>query len=198
MCKMREMISMVVVLTVLTAVSGGLLAAIQSGTKDRIEAQIFKFQLAPAMDEIFGEVENEPAQEKFSVELDGVAYTFYPAKLKDGSTAVALETKGKGGYGGDIGLMVGINLGNDQIVAARVTTHAETPGLGSRAKDDPAFVSQFAEQGVMDTNLGLKADGGIIDAMSGATVTSRAITLAAINAQAIYKQLKPEIEKQVK
>ena len=194
---MREMISMVVVLTVLTAVSGGLLAAIESGTKDRIEAQIFKFQLAPAMAEIFGEVENDPAKDKFDIEFDGMKYRFYPAKLEDGSKAVAFETKGKGGYGGNVGLMVGINLESDQIVAAQVTTHSETPGLGARAKDDPEFVSQFTDK-AMDVNLGLKGDGGSIDAMSGATITSRAVTLAAIQAQNLYKKLKPEILKNFK
>jgi H+/Na+-translocating ferredoxin:NAD+ oxidoreductase subunit G len=194
---MREMISMVVVLTVLTAISGGLLASIEKGTKDRIATQIFKFQLAPAMNEIFGEVENDPAKEQFQIEHEGMTYTFYPAKRDDGSTAVAFETKGKGGYGGNVGLMVGINLDNDQIVAAKVTTHAETPGLGARAKDDPEFVSQFAEK-AMDVNFALKGDGGSIDAMSGATITSRAVTLAAIQAQDLYKKLKPEILKQVK
>ncbi len=194
---MREMISMVVVLTVLTAVSGGLLAAIESGTKDRIEAQIFKFQLAPAMNEIFGEVENEPAKDKFEIEHEGVKYKFFPAKLKDGSKAVAFETKGKGGYGGDVGLMVGINLDSDKIVAARVTTHAETPGLGARAKDDPEFVSQFTDKPV-DANLNLKSANGEIDAMSGATITSAAVTLAAVQAQDLYKKLKPEILKQIK
>jgi electron transport complex protein RnfG len=194
---MREMISMVVVLTVLTAVSGGLLAAIEKGTKDKIQTQIFKFQLAPAMNDIFGEVENDPAKEQFQIDHEGTKYTFYPAKLEDGSKAVAFETKGKGGYGGPVGLMVGINLGNDQIVAARVTTHSETPGLGSRAKDDPEFVTQFTGK-TMDTNFSLKGDGGTIDAMSGATITSRAVTLAAIQAQDLYKKLKPEILKQVK
>jgi electron transport complex protein RnfG len=193
---MREMISMIVVLTVLTAVSGGLLAAVQSGTKNKIEAQIFKFQLAPAMDEIFGEVTNNPAEEKFEIEHEGMKYQFYPAKLQDGSKAIAFETKGKGGYGGDVGFMVGISLENDQIVAARVTTHAETPGLGARAKDDPEFVSQFSGKSIED-NLGLKSESGSIDAMSGATITSRAVTLGAIQAQDIYKQLKPEILKQI-
>ncbi len=194
---MREMINMVVVLSVLTAFSGGLLAAIKDGTQDRIEAQIFKFQLAPAMNEIFGEVSNDPAKEKFEIEKDGMKYKFFPAKLEDGSTAVAFETKGKGGYGGDIGLMVGINLENDQIVAARVTTHAETPGLGSRAKDDPEFVSQFTDLSIIDANLGLKSENGEIDAISGATITSQAVTFAAIEAQTLYKKLKPEILKQV-
>lgn len=195
---MREMISMVVVLTVMTAVSGGLLAAIESGTKAKIEQAIFVNELKPAMDDIFGEVTNDPAKEKFDLTLDGVKYNFYPAKMEDGSTAVAFETKGKGGYGGDVGLMVGISLENDQIVAARVTTHSETPGLGSKAKDDTAFVSQFTDKSINDANLGLKANGGEIDAMSGATITSGAVTLAAVQVQEIYKKLKPEIMKQVK
>jgi len=193
---MREMISMVVVLTVLTAVSGGLLAAVKSGTQDKIEAQIFKFALAPAMNEIFGEVENDPSKEKFEIEHEGAKYQFYPAKLKDGSKAIAFETKGKGGYGGDVGLMVGINIGTDQIVAARVTTHSETPGLGARAKDDPEFVDQFTDK-PMDTNLSLKNENGSIDAISGATITSKAVTLAAIQAQDLYKKLKPEILKNI-
>lgn len=191
---MREMIRMIVVLAVLTAVSGGLLGAIKSGTQDRIEAQIFKFQLAPAMNEIFGDVSNDPAKEKFEIEHEGIKYKFFPARMEDGSKAVAFETKGKGGYGGDVGLMVGISLDNDQIVAARVTTHSETPGLGARAKDDPEFVSQFDKKS-MDANLSLKGSGGEIDAMSGATITSQAIALAAIQAQDLYKKLKPEIEK---
>jgi electron transport complex protein RnfG len=120
----------------------------------------------------------------------------FPGKLPDGSKAIAFETKGKGGYGGDIGLMVGINMENDQIVGARVTTHAETPGLGARAKDDPKFVSQFSGKPI-DANLALKADNGTIDAMSGATITSRAVTLGAIQAQKLYLQLKPEILKQL-
>lgn len=191
------MISMVVVLTVLTAVSGGLLSSVKSGTQDRIEAQIFRFQLAPAMDAIFGDVTNEPANEKFDIEYDGKSYRFYPAKLEDGSTAIAFETKGKGGYGGDVGFMIGIKLDSDEIVAARVTTHSETPGLGSRAKDDPEFISQFAEKNIA-TNFALKSDSGTIDAISGATITSQAVTLAAIQAQDIYKALKPEILKQIK
>jgi electron transport complex protein RnfG len=195
---MREMISMVVVLTVLTAVSGGLLAAIEKGTRPKIEQAIFINELKPAMDDIFGMVKNDPAKEKFELTLDGEKFNFYPAILEDGSKAVALEAKGKGGYGGDVGLMVGINLDSDAIVAARVTTHSETPGLGSKAKDNTDFVSQFTDQNIAESNLELKGNGGSIDAMSGATITSTAVTVAATRVQEVYKQLKPEIVKQVR
>ncbi len=194
---MREMISMIVVLTVLTAVSGGLLAAVQSGTKERIEIQILNIVQKPAIEEIFPDVTNDPIAERFPIETEEMTLKIFPAKLSDGGNAIAFETKGKGGYGGDVGFMVGINLENDQIIAARVTTHAETPGFGARAKDDPEFVSQFESKPIND-NMSLKSAGGSIDAMSGATVTSTALALAATQAQTLYKQLKPEILKEIK
>lgn len=193
---MREMISMIVVLTLLASVSGGLLAAVKSGTEVRIEEQILQFQKAPAIESLFTDVTNDPLKERFNLETEGGTLQMFPGKLQDGSKAVAFETFGKGGYGGDIGLMVAINLDSDQLVGARVTTHAETPGLGSRAKDDLKFVSQFNNKPV-DANLALKADNGSIDAISGATVTARAVTRAAILAQELYSQLKPEILKQI-
>ena len=195
---MGEMIKMVVVLTLLTAVSGGLLAFVKSGTEVRIEEQILKFQKAPAIAEIFPEdtITNDPLKERFNIESEEFTLQVFPAVLEDGSKAVAFETKGKGGYGGDVGLMVGINLATDQVVSVRVTTHSETPGLGARVKDEPDFVSQFAELS-LDTNMGLKSDGGTIDAISGATITSRAVTLAAIEAQRLYKEFKPQIEEKI-
>ncbi|MFH2061205.1 MAG: RnfABCDGE type electron transport complex subunit G [Pseudomonadota bacterium] len=195
---MREMINMVVVLTVLTAVSGFLLATVESSTKVMIEEQVLEKQKKPAIAQIFpeGSISNDPIKERFNIETDALKLQIFPAKLADGGKALAFETKGKGGYGGDVGLMVGINLENDQVIGVRVTTHSETPGLGARAKDDPEFVSQFTKLG-MDTNFALKKESGVIDAMSGATITSRAVTMAALEAQKLYKALKPEIEKQI-
>ncbi len=193
---MREMISMIVVLTVLTAVSGGLLAAVHSGTELKIEEQVLKILKAPALEDIFPEVTNKPLEERFTIKSDDLELQVFPAKLSDGSNMAAFETKGSA-FGGPIGLMVGINLDTDAIVGVRVTTHAETPGIGTRAKDDLSFVSQFTELG-MDSNFALKGDGGVIDAMSGATVTSKGVSLAALQAKEIYQKLKPEIVKQMK
>jgi electron transport complex protein RnfG len=193
---MREMISMIVVLTVLTAVSGGLLAAVKSGTEVQIENQVLKFQKAPAIKDIFPEATNDPLAERFTIKTDDGELQIFPSLLADGSKAIAFETKGSA-FGGPIGLMVGINLDTDTIVAVRVTTHAETPGIGSRAKDDLSFVSQFSGL-PMDTNFALKGGGGVVDAMSGATVTSKGVSVAAGQAKELYLGLKPEIIKQMK
>jgi len=192
---MREMINMIVVLTVLTTFSGGLLAAVKSKTQVRIENQVLKFQKAPAIKGIFPETTNDPLAERFNVKTENTELQIFPAKLSDGAKAIAFETSGTG-FGGSLGLMVGINLDTDTIVGVRVTTHSETPGIGSRAKDNLSFVSQFSGKG-LDTVFAVKADGGAIDAMSGATVTSKAVSLAATQAKEIYQKLKPEIVKQM-
>ncbi|HKL81567.1 MAG TPA: RnfABCDGE type electron transport complex subunit G [Desulfobacter sp.] len=192
---MREMLSMIVVLTVLTAVSGGLLAAVKVKTEPQIEEQVLKFQKAPAIKAIFADATNDPIKERFNVKAEDTELQVFPSTLADGIKAVAFEAKG-GGYGGPIGLMVGVNLDTDEIIAVRVTTHAETPGIGSRAKEDLSFVGQFAGMS-MASNFDIKGRGGDIDAMSGATVTSAGVSQAAVAAQDLYKKLKPEIVKQM-
>ncbi|NDY72998.1 electron transporter RnfG [Desulfobacter hydrogenophilus] len=190
---MREMLSMIVVLTVLTAVSGGLLAAVKVKTEPQIEEQVLKFQKAPAIEAIFADATNDPIQERFNVKAEGIELQVFPTTLTDGVKAVAFEAKGTG-FGGPIGLMMGVNLDTDEIIAVRVTTHSETPGIGSRAKEDLSFVTQFAGM-TMASNFGIKNQGGDIDAMSGATVTSVGVSQAAVAAQDLYKKLKPEIVK---
>lgn len=191
---MREMISMVIVLTILSAFSGGMLAAVRTGTKDRIENQVLKFQKAPAIKKILPDASNNPLQDRFTLKNEETDLTFFVGKYDGTPKAVIFETKGKG-YGGDVGLMVGINIESDEIIGVSVTTHSETPGLGARAKDDPSFVSQFAGK-KLENNFGVKNDGGVIDAISGATITSKAVCMAAGSAKEIYQRLKPEIIKQ--
>jgi electron transport complex protein RnfG len=192
---MREMISMVVVLTVLSAFSGGLLATVRSNTQDRIENQILKFEKAPAIKAILSDVSNDPLQDRFKLTTDGIENTFFVGKQDGKAASIAFETKGKG-FEGPIGLMVGIDLETDTVIGVRVTTHSETPGVGSRAKDNPNFVNQFEGQ-PLDNAFSVKSDGGAIDAMSGATITSKGVCIAATKAQELYAKLKPEINNQI-
>ena len=148
---MREMISMVVVLTILSAFSGGMLAAVRTGTKDKIENQVLKFQKAPAIKKILSDVSNDPLQDRFTLKNNETDLTFFVGKYDGAPKAVTFETSGKG-FGGEVGLMVGINIESDEIIGVSVTTHSETPGIGARAKDNPDFVSQFAGMG-LDINL---------------------------------------------
>ena len=86
--------------------------------------------------------------------------------------AVHLSTNG---FGGAVEMMVGIDkTGN--VLGISIIAHSETPSLGAVAADKgaagTAFRSQFA--GLSGT-LAVSKDGGTVDAISGATITSRAI-----------------------
>ncbi len=192
---MREMISMVVVLTVLSAFSGGMLAGVRMGTKDRIENQVLKYQKAPAIKAILKDVSNNPLKDRFKIKDKDQEITFFVGKQDGKPNEIAFETHGKG-HEGPIGVMVGINIDTNKIVGVRVTTSTETPGLGSRANGNSSFAAQFAGK-PLSTVFKVKTDGGAIDAMSGATVTSRGVCLATAQAKDIYMRLKPEIKKKI-
>ncbi|MCK4985128.1 MAG: FMN-binding protein, partial [Desulfobacterales bacterium] len=123
--------------------------------------------------------------------------SFFVGVFEGEPRAVAFETFGKGGYGGEVGLMVGIDVKEDKLVGVGVTTHAETPGMGARAQTDPSFVAQFEDLSLEDP-FKVTQDGGSINALSGATLTSRAVSSAATEASTIYKKLKPQIEAKLK
>ncbi|MDA8140493.1 MAG: RnfABCDGE type electron transport complex subunit G [Desulfobacteraceae bacterium] len=189
---MKEMINMVVVLTILSVTSGGSLAFLRDKTKDRIEQQQLKFVKGPAIMSVLPNVTNDPTESYFKLNAGTKQERSFFVGMVDGKQKyVAFESKGKG-FGGEIGLMIGVDLETDQVVGVGITTHAETPGLGSRAKTDPAFTNQFKGKPLMET-FKVKSDGGNIDALSGATITSRGVSDGVTQAGAIYKELKPQI-----
>ena len=188
---MREMIKMVVVLTILSFFSGGVLAYLRNGTQERIDNQVLEFVKGPAVRTIFEGAENNPITDRFILKDGDVERTVFVAFYEGKPQAVALETFGKG-YGGDVGLMVGIDLKENKLKGVGVTTHAETPGMGAKAKSDPNFVAQFKEQ-PMDKPFKVMADGGSINAISGATITSRAVSAAATEASELYNKMKDQI-----
>jgi len=187
---------MVVVLTVLSAFSGGLLSGLRNATAARIEVQQLKFVKGPAIKTILKGVSNDPIADRFALKDGDIERKFFVGKFDDKANTVVLESFGKG-YGGDIGLMVGVNIEEDKIVGVSVTTHSETPGLGATAKDDPGFAFQFKGLSITET-FKVTNDGGKVNAISGATITSRAVCAAASGAGTIYQKLKPQLAEKLK
>ncbi|MGD9080303.1 MAG: RnfABCDGE type electron transport complex subunit G [Desulfobacterales bacterium] len=193
---MREMIKMLIVLTILATLSGGLLAAIRDNTKDRIENQVLEFVKGPAIRSILEGATNDPIVDRFQMKDGDVERTFFVGVLDGEPRAVTFETSGKG-YGGDVGLMVGIDIKDTKIIGVGVTTHAETPGMGAKAQTDPSFVAQF--RGLpLDQPANVTGDGGSINAISGATITSRAVCSATNDALKIFENLKPQLTEKLK
>ncbi len=192
---MREMIKMVVVLIILTGLSGGLLAFVKQGTAERINNQVLQLVKGPAIKQILAGSSNDPIADRFKITDGDKELDLFVGEFDGKVKTVVLEKFGKG-YGGDVGLMVAVDVENNAIYGVNVTTHSETAGLGSRAKDDPSYVSQF--KGVpLDKPIAVTSDGGSINAMSGATITSKAVCSAATEAAETYGRLKPEIDQKL-
>jgi len=188
---MREMLKLFLAVAVFSTISGGVLAAIYGATKERIEYQELTFVKGPTLKTIMAGCSNDPLVDRFKLKDGEEERSFFVGIFNGQANAVAFEAMGKG-FGGAMGVMVAVNLENDKIVGVGVTTNNETPGVGSRVKSEPGFSDQF--QGLsLEEPFAVKADGGKVDAVSGATISSRGVCGALVALGEIYKRLKPEI-----
>jgi electron transport complex protein RnfG len=92
------------------------------------------------------------------------------------TTGYAFTTENNKGYGGNIQILMGID-DKCKITGFQIIQHAETPGLGDQA-GKPFFKAQFEAKGLDNFKFMVKQDGGDVDAITAATITSRAVTTA--------------------
>ena len=101
-----------------------------------------------------------------------------------GEEGYTAEGTCKDGYGGEITLMVGVKTDKKTVISYKVLAASETPGLGMKPKA-PEFADQFS--GKEASGLRVKKDGGEIEAITSATITSRAVCRAIADAQSKLK-----------
>lgn len=97
-----------------------------------------------------------------------------------GEEGYTAEGRSNEGYGGDIVLMVGFKKDKKTVISYKVLQANETPGLGMKLKA-PEFADQFS--GKDGSALKVKNDGGDIEVITSATITSRAVCKAIADAQ---------------
>jgi len=190
---MMEIVRMVVVLSAITGLAGFVLSGLKVWTTPIIEEQVLTNVQGPALKQIFLQGDNDPIADRKNMPKpgsEGETIIVFPS-LKGGKLqAVAIEASGKG-YGGDVNVLVGFDVAADNLVGISVTTHKETPGLGSRI-EEPAFTKQFKAKDPAKATL--KKDGGDIDAISGATFSSIGAADAVKQAAGWYAALKDTIK----
>ena len=179
MAKKKEstLINMVIALLVITAVSGGVLGLVYGMTKDAI-AEVDQKKNEAAIQAVLpleGEVTYKADTLKYNYE--GVDMTF-PCNLAydaNGNFQGAAVKTSEGGFGGKIDMMVGF-LADGTIKGTSVLSHAETPGLGANMTGK--FKDQFVDKNPASYKLTVTKDGGDVDAITAATITSRAFSKA--------------------
>jgi Na+-translocating ferredoxin:NAD+ oxidoreductase subunit G len=169
--------NLLVTLTVITLLAGLSLGYVYQWTIAPIAKAQMDKQLR-AIQAVIQGYDNNPVTEQYKVAtLDGKdSLEFFPAKVKGELIGIAVKTKSTKGYSGDVWLMVGFAVNGD-IQRIVVIEHKETPGLGSKMSS-PKFLDQFFGKNPAQVKLKVKKDGGDVDAITGATISSRAFSEA--------------------
>ena len=105
--------------------------------------------------------------------------TYCNALDADGNTVGRVFTAAAKGYGGTVSVMIGIDA-DGKITGIEILSHSETPGLGANSTK-PAFKNRFAGKSGTLTVSKTSNDGENVQAITAATITSKAVT-SAVNA----------------
>lgn len=197
--KLKSSLSnMVLSLGLITIVAALLLGGVYVLTKDMIAESENKAQVK-AVSEVAPEFDNNPLEEQFVYKAnagtkDSIDIIVYPAR-KDGQlVGAAVKSISKNGFSGEIEVMYGFNL-DGSINNYKVLKHAETAGLGSKMQE--WFRTEKGNQNVLGLNpakdvMKVKKDGGKVDAITAATISSRAFLDALNDAYRAYVEMQNE------
>ena len=177
--------NMVIVLTVVAVVAGLLLGYVNKLTAEPI-AQANAKALSDAIALVVPGFDNEPAANPDTIEVAGVTYKIYKATKGDKFIGAAVESSANG-FGGALTVLVGFDA-DGKIIDYSLLSHAETPGLGSKAADwfKKGGKGDITGKNPGDKPLTVSKDGGEIDAITASTITSRAFLNAVNSAYAAY------------
>ena len=196
---MKEMMKNTAILLVITVVAGFVLGLIYQITKDPIAVQEAK-KKQEACQDVFQDAASFEPMEVEAVDAGEWAEAGYSQEIID-EVMKALDASGnllgyvitvttKEGYGGDIQFSIGVRT-DGTVNGMSILSISETPGLGMRAGEvlAPQFADKKAEK--FEYTKSGAASENQIDAISGATITTRAVTNG-VNAGLYYFQTKLE------
>jgi electron transport complex protein RnfG len=186
--KESTFLSMVLTLLVVTAVAALALGGVYELTKEPIALAKKKKQEAaikmvlPAFDHLRSE--KVPS-------YDGGDSLLFTYATKDGKpVGVAVNSYSDEGFSGRVEVMVGF-LPDGTIHNTAVMAHKETPGLGTKMVE-PSFKDQFKGKNPKNFKLKVAKDGGEVDAITAATISSRAFTDAVDRAYKTFEKVGKE------
>jgi len=166
---MKKILGLVLSLTIISGVCAAVLAYVNGLTAEPIKQMAMQKEQAAVKAVMPASAASVEPSGEFFVGKDAAGRVCgYAAKGVDA-----------GGYGGDIVLMVGFEADKKTLVCYKMLAAAETPGLGMKL-NTPEFSGQF--KGRDGRSLKVKQQGGEIEAITSATITSKAVCKAIANA----------------
>ena len=156
----RYILRLTLTLLLITGVTAALLGLVNELTEDKIDT-LTREKAEKAMQEVL------PAEqyEALPVEADGITAAY---RAGDAGYVLRVSTNG---FGGAIDMMVGVDT-SGTVTGISIISHSETASLGANCTRED-FRSQFVGA---SGAVAVTKDGGQIEALTGATVTSRAVS----------------------
>lgn len=180
---MKETFKLIMVLALICAVAGCLLAWVQKVTYGPIQETERRVK-NEAMKEVLPEHDNDPLSDMVEIKDGDKVWIFNVARQGSNYVGAAFESTTAKGYGGNITIMAGINA-SGKVEALKILKQKETPGLGAKISD-PEWRAQFAGKDIASTIWAVKKDQGDIDHITAATISSRAVTEAVKDGLDVY------------
>lgn len=193
---MKDIIRLLLALTLIAATAGLILSQVESLTREPIKEQR-RLQMLKALSAVLPDFDNSPDTDTIALENGinkkgkPVLVVFYRGRKAEQLVGTAFKVIAPDGYSGNINVMVGI-APNDQIIGIEILTHAETPGLGSKISES-WFKDQFKGKSLDNIDWRVKKDGGEFDQITGATISPRAIVGAVKKGLEFYRKHKTKI-----
>lgn len=166
--------TMSIVLLVIASLSSSLLAVVYNLTKKPIE-QANQKKTLDALSMVMPKFDNEPLKEIIKVpSVTGDSLNCYVGRLNGKVVGVAIESITDKAFSGKFKIIVGITP-EGKIYNTIMLEHKETPGLGDKTeKSKSNWSEQFNDKDPQIFKLKVKKDGGDVDAITAATISSRA------------------------
>jgi electron transport complex protein RnfG len=188
---MKDMIKMGLFLFVVAAVAGVLLAITEDITAPKIAANK-KALLEQARKEVLP-VASKFSQYEHKTDDKANAVSFSAGFTESGEMAGVVLNVYPKGYAGPIEMVVGLDP-QGKITGVKILSQKETPGLGTKLSD-PVFMEPFKKllSSKEKPVFMVKQDGGDVDAITAATISSRAFCAGIRNSLDLYNLIKPQL-----
>ncbi|MBQ9962154.1 MAG: RnfABCDGE type electron transport complex subunit G [Alistipes sp.] len=175
--------NMVLVLFTITLLSSAAVGGVYMLTEEPI-AQAKVAAVNDALKQVLPEYEATTSQD---IEVNALPVKVHTATVADKAVGYAVESTSKNGFGGAVRLMVGFDA-EGTILNINVLEQKETPGLGTKMTDEGnALLASLKGKDAAQVKMTVKKDGGDIDALTAATISSRAYAEAVAIAYEAYK-----------
>ena len=171
---MKEILRLCFVLTVIAAVSAGVLAFVNQKTEEPIKNAMKEEEMS-AVKSVLPPFDNEADKDTLTLKDETTEYKFYRGRKEGGIVGVAFTVIAPNGYSGEIKVMVGVDT-EGVVQGVQILDHRETPGLGAKI-ETAHFRDQYKGKSLAVPEVwDVIKDGGTFKHITGATISSRAVT----------------------